>query len=1022
MTPERWAKVDRVWHAVLERPESERAAAVAEYCAGDTALRHDVESLLSNLARASEAGFGGQGVGVVRELGWLVGRRVGPYDVRGVLGVGGMGEVYLAHDSTLGRHVALKILPDPWLDDPERRARFGREARLLAALNHPNIGAIYGFHDDDGVCALVLELVEGETLAERIESHAGSITGSRGLPLKEALSLARQITAALEAAHERGIAHRDFKPTNIKITPEGLVKVLDFGLAKLYGPAGPQDSPDRDDQLRPLASHSETHSGAGPHDSVESSMRMANTHDGALVGTAPYMSPEQARGRPVDKRTDVWAFGCVLYEMLTGRRAFDGEDVPSTLARILDVEPDFSVLPSGTPQAVHRLLARCLEKDRNKRLQQIAIAGFQIDEVLSTPDGLDAWPPSHRRQRLLRAAALGLAILVGAAATWFAAPRGTASIPHVTRLLMSVAPADQIGGVDGRPDRIAMAISPDGQTLVFSAVSAERRSLYLRSLDRAEATPIASTEEAVNPFFSADGRWIGYWSAGRIRKVPLAGGPPVPVTDAALLFGASWDEADRIVFSQAAGGLLEVPAAGGAPVSLTTVNREQGEVSHRLPQALPGGDTILFTVTKHRFPRWDQTHVAIYSRRTGVTRVLVEGGADARYVSTGHLVYVREGVLLAAPFDLERLELAGGAVGVVADVMQSAYPKGAARDSGAGQFVVSPTGTLVYVPGGTVPTPEGSVVSVDRAGRSETLPIAPRGFATLRLSPDEEQIALGSFGRDRDVWVYARARGTLTRLSEPGRHGVPIWSPDGERLTYASGTGGPDALRQTRADARSPSELVVADNEHSLVPAAWTPDGRRLFYYTIPTVEAAPGALWVWDADLATNSKKTPTMSAGLSAEGGGIDVSPDGQWIAYHAADSGRLEVYVQAYPGPGPRYQVSTNGGISPIWRRDGRELFYLQPSSLDDSTNSAVLSVGNIRVMTVPVTSKPALALSAPRLLFEGPYDVNVPARSYDVTADGQRFLLLKAQRRPADVITHMVVVQNWHEELQGRVPRP
>jgi Tol biopolymer transport system component len=270
--------------------------------------------------------------------------------------------------------------------------------------------------------------------------------------------------------------------------------------------------------------------------------------------------------------------------------------------------------------------------------------------------------------------------------------------------------------------------------------------------------------------------------------------------------------------------------------------------------------------------------------------------------------------------------------------------------------------------------------------------------------------------------VYARARGTLTRLSEPGRHGVPIWSPDGERLTYSSGHGGPDALRQIRADARSASELVIADNEHSLVPAAWTPDGRRLFYYTIPTVEAAPAALWVWDADLATNSTKTPTMSAGLSRDGGGIDVSPDGRWIAYHASDSGRPEVYVQAYPGSGPRYQVSTDGGISPIWRRDGRELFYLRPSSLGDSTNSAVLSVGNIRVMAVPVTPKPALALSAPRLLFEGPYDVNVPARSYDVTADGQRFLLLVAQKRPPDVITHMMVVQNWNEELKVRVPRP
>jgi serine/threonine-protein kinase len=668
---------------------------------------------------------------------------------------------------------------------------------------------------------------------------------------------------------------------------------------------------------------------------------------------------------------------------------------------------------------MRRLLARCLEKDRSRRLPQIAIAVFEIEEALAGSPSDASVAELHIRREPKRTLALGFAAgivgaLVVATAAWLTLLRD-ASPAAVTQLLVGVTPAEQIGGNDGRPDRTAMVISPDGRTLVFSAVRAGQRALYVRRFDEAEAILIPGTENGVGPFFSPDGQWIGYWSAGEIRKLSLTGGPSVRVAEVPQVFGATWGDDDRIVFGRAGGGLWEVPAAGGTAVLLTMVNREQGEVSHRLPLALPGGDTILFTVTKNRFPRWDQTHISAYSRRTGATKVIVTGGADGRYIETGHLLYVREGVAFAAPFDRQRIEVTGGSVGVVADVMQSAYHRGALLDSGAAQLTVSATGTLVYIPGGVVTPAERTVVSVDRAGRSEVLPIARRAFATLRVSPDGQQIALSTFGRDRDVWLFARGQGTLSRLTAPGRNGVPIWTPDGAWLTYASGTGGPDDLRRVRSDGSGSPEPLIR-SEHSLVPGAWTPDGRQLFYYTIPAADASVNSTWMWNA----MGNTAPTAVATVSTTGGGLDVSPDGRWIAYHSDNDGQLEVYVQAHPGPGPRYQASTNGGISPIWRSDGRELFYVETSVPPDTGNSARLSSAGIRIMAVPVQLKPTLTLGPPQRLFEGRYQVNLPGRGYDVTADGQRFVLFQEQEHTPDAITHMTVVQNWHEQLRRLVP--
>jgi serine/threonine-protein kinase len=906
------------------------------------------------------------------------GFRLGSYEVISLIGVGGMGEVYRAHDARLGRDVAIKILPSELTTNADRLARLEREARALAATTHPNIATIHGIEDHGEMRALVMELVDGEMLAERIARvRAGDAT----LPLKEVLTIARQIAAALEAAHDRGIVHRDLKPANIKVNSTGAVKVLDFGLAKAADSAGASGA------LTLLADE---------------------TRAGVVLGTAAYMSPEQARGQAVDRRTDIWAFGCVLYEMLTGVSPFAGEDATDTLAHILRREPNFAALPAQTPEGVRRLLSLCLEKDRAKRLAQIAVAGYEIDASMSNPVTPSA--AKDRRWAVLSIAVLAAASL-GAAAVWLAMGQWSQPAPPVTRLFMGVAPAERIDSADTADARslasvsqTALALSPDGKSVVFSGVRAGQRALYVRRLNEDEATPISGTNDGIAPFFSPDGRWIGYWSHGVLRKVALAGGPPIDVATTANLVGASWGDDDRIVFARAVGALLEVSAAGGTPTEIIAPDETRGEASYRLPQVLPGSDAILFTVTHNRFPRWDQTQIYVYSRADGVAKLLIDGGADARYLPSGHILYAREGVLLAAPFDVERLEVTAGPIGVVAGVMQTAYARGQPNDTGAGQFAVSGTGTLAYIRGGVVPDEERSLLRVDRTGRVESLPSGTRPFITLRLSPDGQQVALSTSGRDRGIWFYSLARETLTKLPVPGRHAVPIWTPDGQWITLASGTVGVDRLYRVRADGSSITPELIVESDRNLVPGTWARDGGELFYYEI---DGNGSAIRV--RDLASSEPRSPL--SGGSAGAGGADLSPDGRWLAYHSTESGQLEVYVQAYPGPGSRYQVSTDGGMSPIWRADGRELFYARPSA-----STAQSSASDITIMAVAVSFDSGLQLGEPDTLFEGAYEMNRPARAYDVSADGAHFFLLQAHEQPRDAISQIVVVQNWFDELE------
>src|SRR5262245_26227673 len=587
-----------------------------------------------------------------------------------------MGEVYRACDRKLNRIVALKVLPERFALDPDRLARFTREAQLLARLSHPNIAAIYGLEEANGAQALVLELIEGPTLADRI----GQIS------VEEALAIARQIAEALDAAHEKGIIHRDLKPANIKIARNGVVKVLDFGLAKVWDGA--------------------------PQSDLSASPKLTATDHGerTVLGTPAYMSPEQARGQSLDRRTDIWSFGCVLYEMLTGREPFPGDTISDTLAAILEREPDLTVLPAASPPPIRRLLRRCFEKDRTRRLADVADARLDIDDALSASD-IDApvaLSSSRTRERLAWTFSLLLvALTVGAMMAW--ATRWVSIPLQTTRTILSVAPTGEVSGANPleqrvgsvRPTRTAVALSPDGKTLVFGAIWGGSQQLYRRAMDQLSAIPISSTSGGSSPFFSPDGQWIGFGADGELKKVPLSGGPAVTLCKASSLFGASWGDDGTIVFAtQRNGGLWRVSAAGSTPEPLTTL--QEGEYSHRLPHMLPGSRAVIFTILKG--PNlWDDTQIVVRSLETGQQTVLVTGGADARYVSTGHLVYVRVGALMAVPFDRVRLVVTGGATGVIDGVMQAADRNlSYMANTLAAHFTTSDTGALVYLTGGAV--------------------------------------------------------------------------------------------------------------------------------------------------------------------------------------------------------------------------------------------------------------------------------------------------------------------------------
>ena len=905
------------------------------------------------------------------------GTRVGPYEIVSALGAGGMGEVYRARDTKLSRDVALKVIPDTFALDPDRLARFTREAHVLASLNHPHIAAIYGFEDSGETHALVLELVEGHTLAERIAGGP--------LPLDEALPIAKQLAEALEAAHEQGIIHRDLKPANIKITPDGVVKVLDFGLAKLAEPTGSGQQAAGRAQL----SMSPT---------ITSPAMM--TGMGVLLGTAAYMSPEQAKGRPADKRSDIWAFGCVLFEMLAGTRPFDGEDITDVMVAVLSKEPDWNALPASVPASIRALLRRCLEKDRRKRVADIAAARFALDEHASlsgpatTSAALLAHRPLWRRVAVMTAGALVIAA-VATALTWFATRPRDPVPPRVSRLPLALSgtAALTINGIDRD-----LAITPDGSRVVY--VGNRSTQLFVRALD-ALAPVAVFTGRPSGPFISPDGQWIGFLDVGgTLKKVAMTGGPAVTLTTLdSNLRGATWGPDDTIIYatSSVATGLQRMGAAGGPTTVLTRPDRTKGELDHLWPELLPGGRAVLFTITALT-GGLDAAQVAVLDLRTGTRKILARGGNDAHYVPSGHLVYAAAGTLRAIPFDLANLETRGTPVPVIPDVMTT----GAA---GGVDAVMADDGTLAYVPVSGMAGMQRTLVWVDRPGRETPIPAPARTYLYPRLSPDGTRVAVYANDQEADNWVWNLGRTTLTRLTfDPGIDPYPVWTPDGLRLIFSSERVGARNLFWQAADGTGTVERLT-ESPNNQNATAVSPDGHQLIF-TETTPKTGDDVMRM---ELDGTRRVTPLVQSQF-IERNGI-VSPDGRWLAYEANDSGRLEIYVRPYPEVNRgHWQVSTAGGTRPLWARNGQELLYV-------SQTAALMRVGVGRGASW-------LATTPTPLVKEG-YFTN-PAvftgRTYDISPDGKRFLMIKEGGGTDETAAppQIIVVQHWTEELKRLVP--
>jgi serine/threonine-protein kinase len=870
------------------------------------------------------------------------GTRLGHYEILAPIGAGGMGEVYRASDTKLGREVAIKILPEAFAGDPERLARFTREAQLLAALNHPNIAAIYGIEEH----AIIMELVEGATLAGP-------------LPMATALDYARQITVALEAAHEKGIIHRDLKPANVKITPDGVVKVLDFGLAKLS-----EEAP------------------ASAHGSISPTMTMSPTRAGWILGTAAYMAPEQARGATVDKRVDIWAFGVVLYEMLAGNAAFAGETTSDILAAVLRADPDWNALPSNTPLSVRRLLRRCLERDRKKRLHDIGDARLELEEGPDAPEA-----PVRRAVPLFwPVIALLVGTLIGLA--WSRLRPSPAPPPRPVSRWMAVLPVSAVTD---------MALSTDGTRLVYAGPLEGAEPLTVRALDQQDGRPLAGTSGAVGPVFSPDGKWVLYYEGEGLKKIPVTGGPPILICKAGNQRGRTWGDDDTIVFGTIDGGLMRVSAAGGVPQKLTTPDRAKGEWSHQWPHFLRGAGKLVFTIATGA--SYEEARIGVLDLKQGSYRTMVNGGSNGWYVPTGHLVFARGGKIFAVPFDARRLAVTG---------MEAPVIEGIGPTPLTPRYSFSDSGLLVY-PGRSESLSDRKIEWVDRKGNWQVSAAPARQYIDIRLSPDGRRMAASIAGGDegrRDIWVGELERGSLSRLTSEGWNFSPVWTPDGRWVTFGSSNSGKQVINQVAADGSGRPQLLFEGNTQ-MSPQCWTPAGNLLLLRARNSgvvqisLLAAPAR--------GVEGKPRPMLETGLRENHVDARVSPDGHWIAYASNESGRFEIYALPFPGPGPRVPVSTQGGESPRWSGSGRELFYRDPFKN--------------QVMAVDIQTAPEFRAGRPRPLFalnSTSADTQVSTNeTWDVSPDGKRFLVIAApDGKESGVRLHAVV--NWFEQLRSLVP--
>ena len=897
------------------------------------------------------------------------GTRLGAYEITSLIGAGGMGEVYRARDTKLNRQVALKVLPASFDNDSDRLARFKREAQVLASLNHSNIAHIHGLEESSGVSAIVMELVDGDDLS--------ALIGRGPLALADAIGIAKQIADALEAAHELGIIHRDLKPANIKVRTDGTVKVLDFGLAKALDPAG-------DSSAEPMNSPTVT---------------SHRTETGVVLGTASFMSPEQAQGRAVDRRTDIWAFGAVLYEMLSGRRAFGGGSSADAIAAVLRQDIDWTLLPAGTPAAVRRLIARCLDRDVKRRLRDIGEARIVLDDAASRPiaqrDDRAGSDDRTRRQPWRRAVPLAISAAAAAALTgtaWYASLEPAAP-PAVIRFTVTLPEGQVFTGLSGR----AVALSPDGTMIAY--VSNGR--LNLRSMSDLESKPILGTEgfQAVaDPVFSPDGRWLAFHAIydQTLKKIAVTGGAAITITKAELPFGMNWGP-DGIVYGQGAKSILRVSPDGGAPETLVSLTND--EVGHG-PQVLPGGGHVLFTLATGDSPdRWNTARVVVQSLTSGERKIVVEGGSDARYVPTGHLIYALGGSVLAVAFDVQRLQVTSGPVPIIDGVRRATL-------AGAANFSFSESGSLAYVPGPASGSGAGKLdlALADRNGRLEPLKLPGGAYVAPRASPDGTRIAFSiDDAKETAVWIYnLSGTSAMRRVTFGGNNRFPIWSSDSTRIAFQSDRDGDRAVFwQSVGGTGTAERLTKPDAGTSHEPESWSPDGETLLFSVTKGTDVT---LWMFSM----RNRTATTFGSVHSLTRTNAVFSPDGRWVAYASTEQGQTRTFIQPFPPTGARHQIAAGLASQPVWTPDGKELFF-NPRP------------GTLAVVTF--TTKPTIGFSNPvalmRPLQTGPPQVR---RAFDMTPSGKFVGLITAGQTESttrEMDSQIRVVLNWFKELEQRV---
>jgi len=888
------------------------------------------------------------------------GGRLGPYEIVGPLGAGGMGEVYRARDTRLGRDVAIKVLPERLRHDPEALGRFEREARAVAALSHPNLLALHDVGREHETAYAVMELLDGETLRARIQSGL--------LPVRRAIDYASQIVQGLAAAHEKGIVHRDLKPENLFLTTDGRVKILDFGLAA---------------QRPPSAAEGES-----------SPTQTRHTEPGQVLGTVGYMSPEQVSGRAADTRSDIFSFGVVLYEMLSGRRPFQRETAAETMTAILREDPpDLVSGRDEIPAVLVQIVYRCLEKDPAARASSARDLAFDMRLVTGLSTGRAGSRADHRGVSAWQSRwGWTAAAMVGGAAIATLGLLALGSLrriepPRVVRLSMTLPPtlALNIGGAtvaDGLP---ALALSPDGRHIIYRAHAAfpSDARLYLRSLREAEARPIDGTETAVGPFFSFDGRSVAFFDTGdsQFKRIPLTGGAARPICGAESPIGSSWGEDGSIVLApKYNGGLSRVSSQGGRPEPLTTLDN-RAETSHAYPQVLPGGKAVLFTVEVPGRP-WDDARLVIQDLTTGRRSVAVEGGCGGRYVRTGHILYGRRSSLMAVPFDLERREASGPSVTMIGGVSTNA-------GTGAVQFDVSDDGTLVYVSRGSRSS-ERTLVWVDRRGVVAPATATGAHYLRVDVSPDGRRVAAEIYAADNDIWLLDLTSGALTRRTFDHENHSPLWAPDGRRLLFRSDRdGSPNVYALPAEAAGQPRRLTTAPFWQR--PTSIAKDGSALLF----DQTSGRGDQDVWMLPLRGEGKPVPIAETAFNESG--ASLSPDRAWIAYQSDESGRPEIYIQPFPGPGGKQRISLDGGTHPAWSPDGRELFFQQGPKL----------------MACRVSASPSFSPSRPELAFEAPWILE-----WTVARDG-RFLVVRSSEEETST-REIHVILNFGEELKRRAP--